>query len=133
MIETVADILRDAYANGGGTYFVSVQRNRIMVGKSLIPTGYYVGTEGNEWCISRFELSEDAINQFIIQNFGTLTNGDNYLGIWQAESGRWYLDVSEHFRDASTALAIGAARKQLAVWDIARGREISTVGILEFA
>lgn len=129
MVETIADVFRDAYANGGGTYFVSVQRNRIQVGKSVIGSGYYVATEGNEWCVSRNEFGQGTIDAFVIQNFRKLTdNGNYYLGIWQSESGRWYLDISEHFREATHAIAYGISRGQLAIWDIAKGCEIATSG-----
>lgn len=70
------------------------------------------------------------IATFILENadvlFSTkyiLGGHSKVLGCWKCE-GRYYLDVSLIYSNEQTALQTGILSDQIAIWDIANGREI---------
>lgn len=109
---------RDVLAEGGGTqtvdggaapvsgFMVSVAR-----AETVIPLSLFV----SHGC--------EALRKFERRNAGLLGRDGAYLGAW-VNDGNVYLDVSYHFEDEVIARAQGEAEKQLAIYDIANGREV---------
>ena len=48
-----------------------------------------------------------------------------FVGGWMdAETGKYYLDISQNIQDKAKALQVAAERKQLAIYDVASGVSI---------
>lgn len=69
-------------------------------------------------------LGVDAVRRFECENAGLLARDGAFLGAW-VNGGDVYLDVSFHFVDEFIARAQGVAEKQLAIFDLGDGREIT--------
>lgn len=53
------------------------------------------------------------------------SNGSPWYGVWvDQETGKIYLDVVTHMGIESLALELARARNELAIWDIANGKEV---------
>lgn len=136
---TLSALIADAQENGGGTYSIERHHNRTFITKCAFGSGFYVATEDNELVISPEEFDESAVLDYIVDHIDLLAGNWEffsqvcYLGIWVAESGRVYLDVTEHISEEHHAIAIGSIRGQLAIWDIAAQEEISTANSTAFA
>ena len=87
-------------------------------------TGYMVSFKGFE------EIFE---NPTILDVVDYVRENANYLyllphafvGGWMdAETGKYYLDISENVQDKEQALQLAAERKQLAIYDVANGVSI---------
>lgn len=91
-----------------------------------MPTdGYMVAVSGHEVTIPVAEFAGAHIVRYVADKWDVLTGkGDVYLGAWLAD-GLVYLDVSECVSSRARALFLGSERKQLAVWDVANGAEVS--------
>jgi len=49
----------------------------------------------------------------------------NYYGVWtDSEDGKVYFDAVSHFRTLQASLFVGRQRGEIAIWDIANGKEI---------
>lgn len=52
-------------------------------------------------------------------------NEASFYGVWaDEETGKIYFDGSSWVFDLHSALAVGKARNEIAIWDIANGEEI---------
>lgn len=119
MFNTLDDLLNDAIANSGGTYFLSMQRNRFFLGKSMLEYGFYVATEEDELVVEDSALTATLLSQYMGKHIAKLLDGGNYyVGMWKAPSGRWYIDITEHVDDFEYAIALGKERGQQSMWDI---------------
>lgn len=92
-----------------------------------MPTdGFMVAVDGHEetWPVELFGV--DALVGYVSRKFDVLTgSGEVYLGAWSSD-GLVYLDVSECVTSRAKALFLASERKQLAVWDVVNGAEVST-------
>lgn len=56
---------------------------------------------------------------------GAPIGSTNWLGYWRdSETGLYHLDGVDHFNTLGWATLKGRDRKEIAIWDIANGREI---------
>lgn len=51
-------------------------------------------------------------------------NASYYLGTWVDDDNRCHLDVSEQVYSKYQAIVLGLSRGELAIWDVAAGKEI---------
>lgn len=96
-----------------------------------VPTdGYMVALEGHEETYPVELFCPEVLSGYVARHFDVLTGtGAVYLGAWQSD-GLVYLDVSECVPSLAKALFLARERKQLAVWDVVNGAEVSTrVGV----
>ncbi|MGZ6570451.1 MAG: hypothetical protein ACXVHB_06020 [Solirubrobacteraceae bacterium] len=90
-------------------------------------TGYVVGLPGCERRIPARAFDGWAIYRYVIDHGRLLRTADHYIGA-QVDRGTVYLDVSEVLQDRESAMALAEQRRQLAVFDLAAGAEITTTG-----
>ncbi len=89
--------------------------------------GYMVALEGHEERIPVDALTPDRLRRYVKTHFDALMQNDAYLGAWMAD-GHVFLDVSENVTSSrEDAVALGARRGQLAIWDVMNAVEIDAV------
>lgn len=122
MQQNVADFLyARALAAGGFTYCTRT---------GTFPAQGYAVAVSKAYERKLDTLSPEAIAEFYNEH-ARQCEGVNHvyapgtacLGAWYHE-GEWYLDLSIVHPDRDTAIALGAARQQLAVYDLALGESI---------
>ncbi len=86
-------------------------------------SGFMVGGASFTVTVTPAKFSEDIVREFILSNAEKLSTPDYYVG-WWTHNGRIYLDVSNKVESSYTAVHIGRVRKEIAVWDVAKGEEI---------
>ena len=114
--------------NGGGTYYLSLQRGgRLILGDAEFKGGYYVALAGRENVVpitgDVFAFDKLVVAEYIADNLNILRESDVYLGFW-VNNNRVFLDVVKHIRDKDEAIRIGRENRQIAIFDIAAGDEI---------
>lgn len=91
----------------------------LSVDGSELPTrGYYVGG-----------MRPSLVNPSKIEDVAWFidgTEGIEFVGVWTDTDGTVYVDASEWTPSQGEALARARERGEIAVWDIARCREIRT-------
>lgn len=89
-------------------------------------TGYMVALEGHEETFPAEVFCAEMLVGYVARKFDVLTgSGEVYLGAWMSD-GHVFLDVSENVVTSfANAVALGAARGQLAIWDVVNGAEVS--------
>lgn len=111
-------------ANDGGTFTLTgaqvLHRRGYYVG-GLVPTAIVRKHENDAWSLSWLA---EQLASFARQHKAVLENADAYLGTWVNE-GNVYIDVAQWVGDRGTALGLGHARGELAVWDCERGEEVT--------
>lgn len=115
--QELAKLLYDATLSNKGATMNSI-------GES--PTdGYMVGGYVPTQTVPVAQFVVDDIAAFIEQHASMLDSGDEfYVGTW-VSAGLVYLDLSKRFRFLSDALIIGGLHKELAVWSVSAGQEIT--------
>lgn len=121
----VAREIRDRIVNDGGYTWSPYEDGEP-------DSGYMVSLNGYEqtYRLNDFRLIGDGMVT-VWASRADVQAAINVHGTW---FGAWvdgdtvYLDVSEHVTDRETALRLGAERDQLAVWDVAAGKEIRVTG-----
>lgn len=88
--------------------------------------GYMVSVPGSR-IISAREDPQHVIDEFARANAEALKTPGTYIGSWK-NAGKNYFDVSHNISDRNAAIQAGRARNQIAIFDVKRGREISTGG-----
>lgn len=77
------------------------------------------------------EFAHDLEIAWLVRDFaaeyGYMFNDHYLLGVW-LEDGELYLDVVEVIETRSAAVALGRARDQIAIWDLAKSEIIETGG-----
>lgn len=68
-----------------------------------------------------------AIDKFLTEERDVFKKPGVHLGGWVSE-GKLWLDPSENIESRAEAVKAGKSRDQLAIWDVAGGREIGTGG-----
>lgn len=89
-------------------------------------TGYYVGGLVPSVTLHRDSNAADYLLAAIgLQNVVPMDAESVYLGTWiDTDTDTVYFDVSEHFTDRTEAMRVARLRGELAIWDIANGKEI---------
>lgn len=89
-----------------------------------IPTkGYMISAKGSEVKVPLGEFRTRDIAWYLSVFDDILCEDGPFLGAW-IDAGTVYLDRSYCVADRDLALKLAAWEEQLAVWDIANGREI---------
>jgi hypothetical protein len=84
-----------------------------------------VALAGHEERIPVEAFTLDRLVRYVKAHFDALMEGDTYLGAWMSD-GHVFLDVSECIMSKQEAVETGAARGQLAIWDVLNSVEIDT-------
>jgi hypothetical protein len=118
---TVAGVLADTRAHGGGTY------DAVTLARVDFADGYVVAMP---WGIV---IADTASPEDSAQGIADIAanarehGGRAYVGTWQ-DGDRLHVDVVEHFADRDHAVRWGIARGQISIWDCANACEIPTGG-----
>ena len=93
----------------------------------LSPTeGYMVAlSKASEMTIPMDEITDAAIMDYVLKNYGSLNQPDAYLGGW-SEQGIAYLDVGFNFKKLEIALTAARGAGQEGIYDIVNGETIYT-------
>lgn len=89
-------------------------------------TGYMVGLHADRGGEESVHDLSDLTAQHIAEHRArarSLANPHMYQGGW-VHDGKAYLDRSLNIQDRNEAMEWGRAHKQLAIWDVAHGKEI---------
>lgn len=121
VIATLADMARD----GGGTLDLTTGE------AATLESGYFVGGAGG-WepfiMAARPEAYADdnmaEVFAEFVETMARRLNGRGYIGAWE-HNGSIYLDATEWFAEEWDALEAGRVRDEIAIWDIAKGDEIT--------
>lgn len=90
------------------------------IGDPLPLTGFYVGGV-------RPSLVYSVFDQIDRGDVGWFVGGTDarYFGVWtDTETGNVYIDAVTHVKTRKEALALGAERGEIAVWDILNSEEV---------
>ena len=90
--------------------------------------GYMVALAGHEEIIPVQALTVDRLTRYVRDHFDALMLDDMFLGAWRSDDNV-FLDVSQCVSDREEAVFLGAARGQLAIWDVVNAAEIDTVPV----
>lgn len=94
--------------------------------------GFMVGTLGREQVVNPDAFSGPRgvalLKDFANRNADALSAPNAAIGRWTGPDGRVYLDVSHNIRDRRSAVRLGQAHNQIAVWDLKRKRAVPTGG-----
>lgn len=94
---------------------------------NMIPNrGYCVAVAGHEDIVDRNDCDDDALRALIAKkaDYAKSINAKACVG-WWGHDGKVYLDVSVWVADRNSAEVMGICNDQIAIWDIAAGKEIS--------
>lgn len=115
MSEVARELLSLARHGDGGTVPVN--------GMPLPSSGYYVGGRIPSLVMDRSELDRrDVVPLQSVINFVSRAQ-TWYVGVW-ADGDKIYFDAVEWYQEEHTAAAIGRVRREIAIWDVARSREL---------
>jgi hypothetical protein len=99
----------------------------VSVGGFQPVSGYMVGGEVESLVLPAEGSHYLSTDDWLIAHWDLLSKPGYFAGVWtDSESGDVYVDISRNVDDLYTALAIAAARKELAIWDVANSVEIRT-------
>ena len=89
----------------------------------ILKDGYFVSLQGYQTEIEK-ELVSQSLTHAILAYYSKLAQRYSaYVGIWE-ESGKVYLDLTEHVADLDDAVQSGKRRNQKAIWDIVKNEPI---------
>ena len=95
--------------NGGATYSLAY---------GLITKGYIVSPyKDREQTIPVSEFGPNDVRNFVAENADLLSLPDHYLGAW-IENELVYLDVTQGFSAKASAIKVGKANGQKAIFDL---------------
>jgi hypothetical protein len=111
------ELVRQTRRSGGFSY-------QAVSGSS--PTSGYMLSPypDREHTVSLGVFQRQHLDDYVAANKDLLSKPDHYMGAWVNE-GNVYLDVSIHSADRGKALALGRHHKQLAIYDLGSGNEIT--------
>lgn len=115
--------------NGGFTY--DLRSDALMIPGET--TGYVIAVPGTERIVGAGAVSREAFaDRFatVVREFADLIDSGAFVGGWYSdERDAYMIEVSEvHNVDRDTAVAIGQARNQEGIFDLATGEFIGTGG-----
>lgn len=108
----MAGFIQDTDKSGGCTMHVAT---------GFKPKSGYMVSIGVE--ARHDHLNMQTLGEFLILHRSELAQGNHYLGSW-IHKGQYYLDVSVNTVTLSQAVDLAKENKQIAVWDIDRGKEV---------
>lgn len=112
-------LLTETLANGGSTVSVTAPE------APTPQTGYAVALPLCERIVPLVSLTVDAIETYVVDRTNDLwSHPGAYVGAW-VNDGSAYLDLSMVIEDKATALKVGAEYRQIAIYDLANGVEIT--------
>lgn len=112
-------------ANNGGTFRVRLTTTGVAVEAATdLHTGYMVSDDGTERIVSVTALDDFTIGTFLGEHFDALIHDGAFFGAW-VTNGRVYLDISRNVKGFDAAVQLGLNNHQLAIWDVAKGEEIT--------
>lgn len=115
MSEVARELVSLARHGDGGTVPLN--------GLPLPSMGYYVGGRIPSLVLTDAEVSRRAVVYQVIDYVSRA--GTAYVGVWRdSDSDKIYFDAVEWYSTESAACAVARVRHELAVWDIANGREL---------
>lgn len=116
-------LLLDEFVNALPDNFLSDGFSLSLWGE-IPQTGYMVSFKGFEEIFENPTI-EDVVD-YVKENANYLYLLPNaFVGGWlDADSGKYYLDISQNIQDKAKALQVAAERKQLAIYDVANGVSI---------
>lgn len=90
--------------------------------------GYMVGGEVESLIIKDDEPRRyTTIDAWLVNHIDLLHTRGYFAGVWKdTDTDLIYIDISRNVDDLYTALAMAEARGELAIWDVANGKEIRT-------
>lgn len=114
---------------GGFTYDARTDA-LVTVGEA---SGYAIAVPGTERIVGTGSLTREAFaDRFVdvVREFADLIDNGAYVGGWYSEDRDVYMiEITEiHNVDRDTAVAIGEARNQEGIFDLANGEFIATGG-----
>ena len=122
-ISSIADTLAAMARQGGGTLDLATGA------AATRESGYYVGGAHGilPWLFPSDPGMARTLNetgQWSDAVASLAGQGAAYVGVWE-DSGLYYVDATEWHAEEWDALEVGRARGEIAVWDIAKGTEIT--------
>lgn len=121
-----SDVAIAVALNGGAT--------RSTVAGVRPPTsGYIVSLPGHE-CILHYPSTDvaSAVREFSLANKAVLAQPGRHLGAWLDHGDLLYLNVSQHVAELGTAYDLGQKYHQLAIYDVAAGKDIRLENVQPF-
>lgn len=111
-------------ANNGGTW---------RPGNADAPTtGYMVSLRDAEYTVPVEEFSDSDVERYQAKYFNTVNAAPNrYFGAW-VQDGVVFLDVSVNYSDRTEAIRRGVSERQLAIFDLNIGRDVSLAAYATF-
>lgn len=106
--------------NGGGTFTVAGEVVHHGLGYhvgGLVPTSIVPVSGGTAFIA-------ESIARFARQHYREIGHHDAYIGAW-VKDGNVYIDASQWVATRDEALALGADRGELAIWDCRAGSEVT--------
>ena len=85
--------------------------------------GFAVAIPGAQQKIDRHTFNADDVESFIAEHKAWFKNPHVYLGIWDDGDTMW-LELSEVHPNSASALRVGKARGEIAVFDLAKGEDV---------
>ena len=111
----IIKFLKQAEPNGGGSY-------SFITGETNPTTGYMVSIRDRQRIIDELQVKE--VQCYVTENKGLLMTDGAFLGVWVSD-GKWYLDVSYNVHRLESAIKMGKANEQIAIWDCEHSKEVS--------
>lgn len=120
-MSNLAQLSNDLATNGGFSYSLSV-------GDVAGTMNYSVSVSKDSERIFQHSPTDGDIRRYMSDYSAELASEDVILGGWEHE-GEWFLDISELLPkedyELAQAVAIGAGRDQIAIFDLEHMKEIA--------
>lgn len=123
----VTALVRDTLASGGATVPLN--------GGTVPADGYMVGGVAPPLLLDSRTVTggrlRAAVDERLTDQWSVASDIPSmYLGSWtDADTGRLYVEISEHIATLADAEEIGRQRGELAVWDLGGSREIRLTSV----
>ncbi len=117
-IAAASELLRATMTDNGGTF------DRTTGAPVRHRTGYMVGGVFTRTVTTNQAARHPSLVAREIASVANRPNAAAYVGTW-IDGESLYIDLSEHVADIDTALALGAERGELAVWDCGRAQSVA--------
>jgi hypothetical protein len=113
--------------DGHGNFVHSGASYNLFTGDFNPGSGYMVALSGYEKIVG-FPTTLNSFQDIMLNYLQgrilkVMGDADIYLGLW-FNDGKLYIDLSERIEDEPTAIKVGLARNQKAIWDANNKREI---------
>lgn len=113
--------------DGQGNLVHSGASYNLFTGDFNPGSGYMVALSGYEKIVEfpgNLNVFQDTMLNYLQGHvLKAMGDADIYLGLW-FNDGKLYIDLSERIEDEPTAIKVGLARNQKAIWDATNKRDI---------